>query len=80
MTKAGWEKAWLTRDSAGGFDGLRPDGPRKTPWALQRIHFKMEYILKYIVRTWAKSSLTIEMGWARQLKLVIGNGRWHFRG
>ena len=57
MTKAGQEKAWSNRDLAGGFNGLRPDEPRKTPWALQRIYFKMEYILKYIVRTGYRDGL-----------------------
>ena len=34
MTEDGWEKTWLLRDLAGGFNWLRPDGPRKTPWTL----------------------------------------------
>ena len=46
MTKAGWEKTWSTRDLTGGFNGLKPDGPRKYLWALQGNYFKLRCIFE----------------------------------
>ena len=75
MTKVGWEKSWLTRDLAGGFDWLRPDGPRKTPWALRNLFQNRVYVQSISKKTWAQSHLAIEMGWGQPAN--ISHWEWH---
>ena len=65
MTKVGSEKTWLTRDFAGGFDWLRPDGPRETPWAFQNLFQNMVYVQSIWKKMWVQSLLAIEMGWCQ---------------
>ena len=80
MTEVGWEKTWSTRDLAGGFNGLRPDRPRKNSVGIMRKLFQNRVCFEVDCKTMGE----IKPGYRKGLDQVarISHHEWQaeFKG